>query len=96
MQTVEPLAERLGLEVEIDRRLDEGRDGDGALELAMELCDAEAVLCSHGDVIPDLLHLLATRGTAFRDPMVWPKGSTWALRWEDGRITKARFIPTPG
>jgi 8-oxo-dGTP diphosphatase len=96
VQTVEPLAERLGITVEIDRRLDEGHDGEDALELATELRSAEAVLCSHGDVIPDLLHLLANRGTVFRDPMVWPKGSTWALRWEDGRITRARFIPSPG
>jgi 8-oxo-dGTP diphosphatase len=95
-QTVEPLAERLGLRVEIDRRLDEGRDGHEALALAEELSEVEAVICSHGDVIPDLLHILATHGTTFRDPMVWPKGSTWALRWEDGRITKARFIATPG
>jgi 8-oxo-dGTP diphosphatase len=95
VQTLEPLAERLGLTVEIDARLDETSSGTDALALAHALRHAEAVVCSHGDVIPDLLHVLANQGTVFRDPMVWPKGSTWVLRWDGDRITKARFVAPP-
>lgn len=51
VQTVEPLAEELGLEVELDNRLAEGA-GSAAAEL---LRDAGVVACTHGDVIHDLL-----------------------------------------
>jgi 8-oxo-dGTP diphosphatase len=51
IQTVEPLAAALGLEVELDDRLAEGGDGS-----AQELIDeAGVVACTHGDVIYELL-----------------------------------------
>src|SRR5688572_16126305 len=54
VQTLEPLAARLGLPVDADERLLEGASGGDALSLAGELCAGggeAAVLCSHGDVI---------------------------------------------
>jgi 8-oxo-dGTP diphosphatase len=95
VMTVEPLAARLGVAVEIDRRLDEGGNGDDALRLARELLPDESVVCSHGDVIPDLLHVLATSGTQFRDPMQWPKGSTWELRWDGDVAARGVFHAPP-
>jgi 8-oxo-dGTP diphosphatase len=51
VQTVEPLAAALGLEVELDDRLAEGGDGS-----ARELLEEPGVVaCTHGDVIHDLL-----------------------------------------
>jgi broad specificity phosphatase PhoE len=93
VETMRPLADRLGLVIDDDDRLAEGEDGEGALALADELCrtGSEAVaLCSHGDVIPDLLWELRGIGTTFHDPLVWPKGSVWEItssgtRWTDGR-----------
>jgi 8-oxo-(d)GTP phosphatase len=51
VQTVEPLAAGLGLEVELDERLSEG-----AGQAASGLLDEDGVvLCTHGDVARDLL-----------------------------------------
>jgi hypothetical protein len=46
-------------------------------------------------VVPDLLHVLAKAGTPIHDPLVWPKGSTWELRWEGDRVAKAKYHPRP-
>ena len=51
VQTVEPLAAALGLEVEIDDRLAEG--GDGSARALFE--EPGVVACTHGDVIFELL-----------------------------------------
>jgi broad specificity phosphatase PhoE len=51
VQTVEPLAAELGLEVELDDRLAEGAGG-----AAQPLLEEDGVVaCTHGDVIHDLL-----------------------------------------
>jgi 8-oxo-dGTP diphosphatase len=51
VETVEPLAAALGLEVERDERLAEG-GGDEAADLLRE---EGVVACTHGDVIHDIL-----------------------------------------
>jgi 8-oxo-dGTP diphosphatase len=97
VQSLEPLAQRLGQQVETDERLAEGQDGEGALDLADELrkkVDA-AALCSHGDVIPDMLRILKATTARFKEPLLWPKASTWVLTWDGGSWTKARYIPPP-
>lgn len=96
-QTLDPLADRLGLAVEADPRLAEGADGVHALGLADELCKEHdaAVVCSHGDVIPDMLRILKATTARFRDPFVWPKGSTWVVTWDGDRWSKARYIAPP-
>ena len=93
IQTVEPLAQRLGLEVEVDERLAEGHDWRHALEL-IEQATQPIVLCSHGDVVGDLMHDLAARGVPLDDDRI-EKGSTWALQVEDGEVVKARYLPPP-
>jgi broad specificity phosphatase PhoE len=93
IQTVEPLAQRLGLEVEVDEQLGEGHDWRHALEL-IEQATQPIVLCSHGDVVGDLMHDLAARGVPLDDDRI-EKGSTWALQVEDGEIVKARYLPPP-
>jgi 8-oxo-dGTP diphosphatase len=97
VQTLEPLADRLCLTVDGDLRLIEGADPQDALDLAGELRDgaAAAVMCSHGDVIPDMLRLLRAGTTRFKDPFVWPKASTWVLTWDGDRWAKARYIAPP-
>jgi broad specificity phosphatase PhoE len=94
--TLGPVATHLGLTVEVDRRLAEGRRGDDALALAGELAAVGdvGVLCSHGDVIPDLLSELKVRGTAFHHDLTWPKGSTWVLSGNGTAWTDAEFLPT--
>jgi broad specificity phosphatase PhoE len=96
VQTLAPLADRLGLRVDADDRLLEGADGDQALALLGELAnatDGAAAVCSHGDVIPDVLRILNAGATRFKDPLAWPKGSMWVLTGDGERWTKARYIP---
>lgn len=93
IQTVEPLAKRLGLEVEIDKKLGEGHDWTHALGL-IEQATEPIALCSHGDVIGDLMHHLAARDVPLDDDRI-EKGSTWALQVEGGEIVKARYLPPP-
>jgi len=65
----------------------------GALELAEELRDAPAVICSHGDVIPDLLDALLRRGIRLKDDLRWQKGSTWVLTRDGEGFTKGHYLP---
>lgn len=98
VQSLEPLSQRLGLPVEVDPRLREGSTGEAALDLAGELGKeqaAAAALCSHGDVIPDMLRTLKATTARFKDPLQWPKASTWVVTWDDDRWTRARYIPPP-
>lgn len=97
VETLQPLATRTGLGIDGDERLAEGSDGDDALALAEELRrdGTDAVLCSHGDVIPDLLWHLKNRGTSFRHELTWPKGSVWVVAGNGTRWTEASFLPTP-
>ena len=53
VQTVEPLAEELGVGIEIDDRLAEGAGRRAALELLGGLEDA--VACTHGDIVEEVL-----------------------------------------
>lgn len=95
VQTLEPLAERLGIEVEPDVRLAEGAGGLGAMQLAEEVRVGAAVLCSHGDVIPDLLDALLRDGVRLKDDLRWQKASTWVFHREGGRLAKGHYLPPP-
>lgn len=95
VQTLEPLGRKLGIPVDVDERLAERSTAADALALAMETRPDGAVLCSHGDVIPDLLeHLLAT-GTKIDDELRWPKASTWVFSWDGERLAKGRYVDPP-
>ena len=90
VQTVEPLAAARGLEVEIDERLAEGKSLKKTLKLVKSL-DSGTVVCSHGDVIGNLLtHVLPDR------KLEWQKGSTWALTLDgQPRAVAARYLEPP-
>ena len=94
-QTLEPLGKVLGLSVEADDRLAEGTGAAGALAVAAAMRDTGAVLCSHGDVIPDLLDHLLAHGAKLKGELRWQKASTWALSWDGDRLTKGRYLPPP-
>jgi broad specificity phosphatase PhoE len=97
VQSLVPLGDRLRLKVEEDARLLEGASGGEALALADELRDTggAAVVCSHGDVILEMLRAWNAGPTRFEDPLVWPKGSTWVLTWDGERWARARYLPPP-
>ncbi|MEM8904076.1 MAG: phosphoglycerate mutase family protein [Actinomycetota bacterium] len=96
-RTVQPLAHARDLDAEPDDRLTEGSSIENVLGLVVDSRDADVVLCSHGDIIPDVLRLLALRGVSFdRPPSTCAKGSTWLLELDDEVTGTARYWPPPG
>jgi 8-oxo-dGTP diphosphatase len=96
VQTLEPLAERAGLPIVIDDRLDEGAPFEPVLELLAGLAKG-AVLCSHGDVIPETIDALVRRGLDVRTPADWRKASVWVLERDKHRaFTRATVWGPPG
>ncbi len=93
-QTVEPLAKALGLDVVVEPRLAEGTEVDEAWELVEQLSETPAVLCSHGDVIPELISRAQRRGMVVPGKSGCAKGSVWSLRHWDGE-TFATGLYTP-
>jgi len=94
MQTLEPLGKRLGVEVHAEQRLYEGEPFEPVLELLAEV-PTGAVLCSHGDIVPDVIQALARRGMEVQSPPDWRKGSIWVLKRKGDRITKGKVWPPP-
>jgi len=94
MQTLEPLADRLGVEVQPERRLYEGEPFEPVLDLLGEV-PAGAVLCSHGDIVPDVIQALARRGMEVQSRPDWRKASIWVLKRRGDRITKGKVWPPP-
>jgi 8-oxo-dGTP diphosphatase len=80
-ETVEPLARALEQEVEVRGELAEGASADDVLRMVSEVPDDVAVLCTHGDVIEEVL------GEESK------KGSTWVLRLDRDRVTPVEYLP---
>jgi broad specificity phosphatase PhoE len=97
METVRPLAERAAVPLEEELRLAEG-NGRRAVELVRSLSQSgdDAVLCSHGDVIPDVLAALANEDRVDLGPAPRvEKASVWVLHGEGGRFSSADYIKPP-
>lgn len=94
VQTLEPLAERLGTTIHEDDRLHEGKPFEDVLELLNEVED-RAVLCSHGDIVPDTIQALARRGMEVQSAPDWRKATVWVLKRKGERITKGKVWPPP-
>jgi 8-oxo-dGTP diphosphatase len=91
-QTVEPLAEALRLEIEIEPRLAEGAPWLEAFEWVVGV-QQNTVMCSQGDVIEGVVMHLVDEGVIPAAEARWQKGSTWALEVRDRRVAEARYIP---
>jgi broad specificity phosphatase PhoE len=95
LSTVAPLAGRLNLRVEPTEDLAEGH-GLMAIALVRALADDKVALCTHGDVIPDVLVALADEDRLDLGPRPrQAKGSVWVLDATGGRFTKATYLPPP-
>jgi 8-oxo-dGTP diphosphatase len=92
LQTVVPLAGRLGLAVEPDHRLGVDGPGPDILELLAGPALHQAVLCTHGEVIGKVFSELQSVGVQLSDRPRWPKGSTWVLDRDSGRRWRGRFL----
>lgn len=88
-----PLAAELGLAVEPCPALAEGQ-GARALKLVRSLADDKVAMCTHGDVIPDVLVPLADEDRIDLGPRPHQaKGSVWILEVTAGRFTRATYLP---
>ncbi len=83
VQTVEPLAAALGLEVEERPELAEGAGPSAPSALTEEMADRNAVLCTHGDVVEDLLG----------EPM--KKGAAYVLERTHNGLEPVDYLPPP-
>lgn len=91
-QTVGPLAEVRRLPVELADELAEGAPAREALRVLEKVASAPTVLCSHGDVIAELLRHVASRGIELGDDRI-EKASIWALDVLENEIVAARYLP---
>jgi 8-oxo-(d)GTP phosphatase len=96
-QTVEPLAEELGVPIQDEPTLTEEayakspkRARHRMLEIAKQA--GTPVICSQGKVIPDLIAWWCERDGVRPDKSRNHKGSTWVLSLSGGRLTAADHI----
>lgn len=94
-QTLEPLAVRLGLDVEVVDPLTEGGSGAEALDLLLYAARSGLTIaaCSHGDVIPAVVATALGRGAQLDGPASAAKGGRYELSVADGRVTRLRYVP---
>jgi 8-oxo-(d)GTP phosphatase len=96
VQTVEPLAQARGIELEIAPELAEGQPLDDVERFIGSLAPVPTLLCAHGPEIAGLIERLEAAGVPIGGTRGLAKGSKWVLeRGPDGRVRSARYIPAP-
>jgi len=96
LQTLEPLAVERDLRIETTDALAEGADGETAAELLLSLAAQGAIACcTHGDVLFELVDLVARSGVPLDGPRAAPVASTWVLDVDGGRFAGGRFVDQP-
>jgi 8-oxo-(d)GTP phosphatase len=94
-ETVVPLAKQRGLTVETSEMLVEGSDAEDVLDYLGRIADEPSVVCSHGDVIGDVLTRLVEQGLAVESDLRWEKGSTWVLDFDGESFLYGRYLAPP-
>jgi phosphohistidine phosphatase SixA len=92
-QTVQPLADDRLLGIELLPALGVAADPAAVLALLVDAQAQDAVVCTHGEVIGEVLLRLVMEGLEVDHPLTWPKGSTWLL--DDaggGRLRFGRYL----
>lgn len=90
-QTLSPLGSARGLEVEESPALWEGSSIDEALGVIEPDGADSVVACSHGDIIPGLIEILAERGVQVSGRGC-ELGSIWVLEFGEGEWRGARYV----
>jgi phosphohistidine phosphatase SixA len=91
VQTVTPLAAKLGIEPEHHDGLAEESDAERAWELLESLVGTDAVVCSHGNILGPVLDKVLRRGADIEGEWTLRKGSIWCLE-PDGNRPFARAV----
>ncbi len=96
-QTVAPLATAKGLDVEPMRLLTEGARPVELVEALRDqaMADGDLVLCSHGDLIPEVLNRLLREGMSVVGPRGCEKGSIWSLETRGRDIVRGVYTARP-
>lgn len=96
-QTVEPLAEELGLTVVDASRLAEGSSGADGLQVLLDaVAEGHTVAaCSHGDVIPAIIQTALGQGAALEGPVAPRKGARYEFIVADGVIERIVHTERP-
>lgn len=100
IQTIEPLAEKLGLPIAVEPTLTEEAyrdDPKAAQERILEIAalGGTPAVCSQGRVIPYLIDWWCARDGVKPDKSRNRKGSTWVLSLAGGRLIAADHLPSP-
>jgi 8-oxo-dGTP diphosphatase len=91
LETVAPLALRVGSPVEVAAALAEGTEPAAVLAL-VEAMPGGTVLCSHGDCILAVLEDLTKHGVLRPSEVQAEKGATWVLERVDRHVVRARYL----
>lgn len=94
-QTVEPLARSRRLPVQETPTLAVGAGLKGALRFIEDPKLGDAAVCTHGDVVQELVEDLIRRRIVKRSQGGLEKGSTWLVEVENRSPVRARYIPPP-
>jgi phosphohistidine phosphatase SixA len=92
VETVQPLAAHCGLAVQVTDVLSPSGALESALDLVRTVPD-HGVLCSHGELIPQVMEVLTRQGATLVGPADWRKGSTWVLERDGGRVVRTYAEP---
>lgn len=90
-QTLGPLSTKLGLLVEARTELFEGASTARSMQFIRSLQGRDVVVCSHGDVIPDILRNLEVGGTRL-EGRGCAKGSIWQMDNTTDRIETGVYL----
>ena len=93
VQTVEPMAKELRLDVERDDALLEGAPEAIATALVHQI-GGPTVLCTHGDVMGEVIEVIE-RTHPIEGSRGWKKGSTWIIERDVGEPIGARYVGPP-
>jgi 8-oxo-(d)GTP phosphatase len=93
VKTVQPMADDLGLGVEL---LDELREGtpEHVVMGVLRSTGGPSVLCTHGDVVVEVVEAVE-RLHPIEGSRGWKKGATWILERDGGEPVCARYVPPP-
>lgn len=97
VETIEPLASTRGTAIERHAHLFEGAPVEQSWAIVESLAreGTVAALCSHGDVIPDIVRRAQLRGMRVGGATGCSKGSIWTLHWDGERFDRGTYTPVP-
>lgn len=96
VQTVEPLARARGLHIDTTDALAEGAGAEPVFEFLQKFPDQGVLLCTHGDLVQEVLERLGADGILRRrDAVEMAKGSTWVIEHANGKVAAARYLEAP-